>query len=165
MLPGPTRFLSLAVCFGALSSAALAAGAVAVADEPNGTGWAVEISVRETPSLAKAKALEGCRKRTVESKFDPDLCQIVSEFKNRCAAAYMNPDGSGEGWAVADSIDEARKLAQDNCAGTAGGDAAECKAVYADCDTLGGKHARDKKAKDKSGKAGVDGRPRANTPR
>ena len=100
------RYLAITVCCSALSSPALAAGAVAVADEPDGPGWVVEISVRETDaSAAKAAALKGCRKRTVENKFDPDFCEIVSEFTNRCAAASMNPDGPGEAWAVADTLE------------------------------------------------------------
>ena len=95
-----TRFVIFAVCGWAVSSSALAAGAVAVAEEPDGPGWAIDVRVRETPSVAKAKALKGCRERTIESKFDPDLCRIVSEFTKRCAAASINPDGPGEGWAV-----------------------------------------------------------------
>jgi hypothetical protein len=152
------RYLAITVCCSALSSPALAAGAVAVADEPDGPGWVVEISVRETDaSAAKATALKGCRKRTVENKFDPDFCEIVSEFTNRCAAASMNPDGPGEAWAVADTLEEARKLALNKCAALAGGAKSKCSAAFSECDT----DSQRGKTVDKSGK----GRPRANTPR
>jgi hypothetical protein len=159
LLPDLTRFLSFAVCCCALSSSGLAAGAVAVADEPDGPGWSVGYSVRETPSVAKAQALEACRNRTIESKFDPDLCKIVSEFENRCTAASINPEGPGEGWSVADSRDAARKEAQEKCVASAGGDETKCNTSYVDCDFVG-----DKEGKDKGGKR-PGGRPRANTPR
>jgi hypothetical protein len=110
--------------------------------------------------VAKAKALEGCRKSTIEYKFDPDLCRIVSEFTNRCAAASINPDGPGEGWALADDSEEARKLAQSKCEASAGENAAKCKSQFVECDT----HA-DKGGKDQKGKGGPSSRPRANTPR
>jgi hypothetical protein len=155
LLADSTRLLAFAVCCCALSSSGLAAGAVAVAAEPDGPGWSVDIRVRETPSVAKSKALKGCRERTIESKFDPDLCKIVSEFTNRCAAASLNPDGPGEGWALADSIEEARKLALGKCAAGAGGDKTKCSTVLVECDTQTGK----------SSKGGKGGRPRANTPR
>jgi hypothetical protein len=157
LLPDLTRFLSFAVCCCALSSSGLAAGAVAVAEEPDGPGWSIDVRVREAPSVVKAKALQGCRERTIENKFDPDQCRIVSEFTNRCAAASINPDGPGEGWAVADGDEEARELAQSKCESSAGENAAKCVSQFVECDTQ----------TDRSGKINKsgNGRPRANTPR
>ena len=113
--------------------------------------------------MAKAKALEGCRKRTIEYKFDPDLCRIVSEFTNRCAAASINPDGPGEGWALADGSEGARKLAQSKCEASAGENQAKCKSQFVECDTQTDKSG--KGGKDQKGKGGPSSRPRANTPR
>lgn len=126
----------LAAACSTLSSFARAHGAIAVADDPKGSGWAIEIRINH-PSAEDARsfALKRCRERAVDSKLDPDLCKVVSEFRNRCGAGYMKPRGTGEGWAVEDTIEEARMNARESCwKATHDGNKADCAELYAGCD-------------------------------
>jgi hypothetical protein len=77
-----------------------------------------------TMESAKAEALVGCKTKTPASSASKALCKVVATFKNQCAAeAYDPKDGTpGFGWAIANTSQEAKRIALANCRDTAGPD-------------------------------------------
>jgi hypothetical protein len=71
---------------------------------------------------AKSQAVAGCK--TVGSATSKALCRVLATFKNQCAAEAFDPkDGTpGFGWAVAETLEEAKRQALANCRDTAGPD-------------------------------------------
>ena len=71
---------------------------------------------------AKSRAVAGCK--TVGSETSKALCRVLATFRNRCAAEAFDPkDGTpGFGWAIAETLDEAKRQALANCRDTAGAD-------------------------------------------
>ncbi|MGE0024449.1 MAG: DUF4189 domain-containing protein [Hyphomicrobium sp.] len=126
--------LAILIVISAHAPQACADGAVAVGDDPNSFAWGIEVEHSVAPDVARTNALAGCRRRLEGVKVDPDLCAIVSEFRNQCVAAYMTSSGAGEGWALADTVEEARTEALAACRENAGENRTGCKESLALCD-------------------------------
>jgi hypothetical protein len=77
-----------------------------------------------TQDSAKSEALLGCKTKTPASPASKALCKVMATFRNRCAAEAFDPqDGTpGFGWAVADTLADAKRQAMANCRDTAGAD-------------------------------------------
>jgi len=73
---------------------------------------------------AKSEAVLGCRTKTPASSASKKLCRVFATFRNQCAAEAFDPqDGTpGFGWAIADTLQEAKQQALANCRDTAGPD-------------------------------------------
>jgi Domain of unknown function (DUF4189) len=88
-----------------------------------------------TSGEAQAKALERCRETKSEER--RKLCKIVNIFHDQCIAVAMDPaDGTpGVGWAIADDLLGAERIALEKCEATAGpGRRAACKVHSSGCD-------------------------------
>ena len=74
----------------------------------------------DTMDKAKSEAIAACK--NVGSDISKALCKVVATFRNQCAAIAEDPkDGTpGFGWAVADTLQEARGQALENCRDSAG---------------------------------------------
>jgi len=109
----------------ALPGIAHAEGAIAVGLPQDvakeGVSSFIYVNAR-TMADAKSEALDGCRTKTPASKPSKALCKVVATFRNQCAAeAYDPQDGTpGFGWAIADTLQEAKRDALANCRDTAG---------------------------------------------
>ena len=71
---------------------------------------------------ARREALVGCKTKTPASQAPKALCKVAATFRNQCAAEAFDPeDGTpGFGWAIADTLAEAKRDALANCRDTAG---------------------------------------------
>jgi hypothetical protein len=111
----------------ALPGIARAEGAIAIGQPQDIAADGVSSFIyadASTTESAKAEALDGCRTKTPASSTSKALCKVVATFRNQCAAeAYDPKDGTpGFGWAVADTSQEAKRLAMAKCRETAGPD-------------------------------------------
>lgn len=108
-------------------SAARAEGAVAVGLPQDvakqGVSSFIYVNAR-TMADAKSEAVVGCKTKTPASASSKALCRVVATFRNQCAAEAFDPqDGTpGFGWAIADTLQEAKRDALANCRDTAGPD-------------------------------------------
>lgn len=77
-----------------------------------------------TRQEARSEAVLGCKTKTPASDTSKALCRIVATFRNQCAAEAFDPDDGtpGFGWAIADTLQEAKEIALANCRDTAGPD-------------------------------------------
>jgi hypothetical protein len=109
----------------AMPSAAYADAAVAIGlpsdVATHGISMFVYVNASSTQE-AKSRAVAGCK--TVGSDTSKALCRVLATFRDRCAAQAFDPkDGTpGFGWAVAETLAEARRQALANCRDTAGPD-------------------------------------------
>jgi|HubBroStandDraft_6_1064221.scaffolds.fasta_scaffold971470_1 hypothetical protein len=109
----------------ALPSAAHAAGAVAIGLPPDVATQGISMFIyvnAPTSGEAKSRAIAGCK--TVGSDTSKALCRVLATFANQCAAEAFDPkDGTpGFGWAIANTVAEAKRQAVGNCRDTAGPD-------------------------------------------
>lgn len=115
---------ALTLCL-AVSDRCPAAGAVAVGEpaDISKDGVAIFTYVRAgTSSIAKEKALAGCKALPNASSTSKALCKIVATFEDQCVAQALDPqDGTpGFGWAMARNSKQAKEQALSNCRDTAG---------------------------------------------
>ena len=86
-------------------------------------GVAIFTYVRgENSSIAKEKALAGCKALPNASSTSKALCKIVATFEDQCVAEALDPqDGTpGFGWAMARNSKQAKEQALSNRRDTAG---------------------------------------------
>jgi hypothetical protein len=111
--------------FSAHAGSCMAVGALAagIPDDIVNHGLSLFVYVN-APTIGEAeiKAIMGCQ--TVGSPTSKSLCKVVATFTNQCAAEALDPkDGTpGYGWAIANTSDDARRLAMAKCRATAGAD-------------------------------------------
>jgi hypothetical protein len=109
----------------AMPSAAYADAAVAIGlpSDVATQGISMFVYVNASSSQeAKSRAVAGCK--TVGSDASKALCRVLATFRDRCAAQAFDPkDGTpGFGWAIAATLEEAKRQALANCRDTAGPD-------------------------------------------
>jgi hypothetical protein len=116
--------VALALCL-AVNDRCMAAGAVALGEpaDISKDGVAIFTYVRAAnSSIAKEKALAGCKALPNSSNTSKALCKIVATFEDQCVAQALDPqDGTpGFGWAMARNSKQAKEQALSNCRDTAG---------------------------------------------
>lgn len=146
-VPAPLRLPSLIVASllaltglgAALPDQVRAEGAVAAgipADVArDGATMAIQVNAKSAEE-ARRLAVENCRKSKASPK-GVQLCKVVAEFKNKCAALSLDPkDGTpGAGWAVGATRVAAEKTAMERCRATAGPTRRQfCKITGSNCD-------------------------------
>jgi hypothetical protein len=115
---------ALALVAAATERPCSAAGATAIAlpSDISKQGVSIYTHVNSaTPSEAKTKALDGCRKQA-DSDALRALCKVVATFSNQCVAQAFDPQAGtpGFGWALAGDSVSAKNQALANCRDTAG---------------------------------------------
>jgi Domain of unknown function (DUF4189) len=115
---------ALTLCL-AVNDRSMAAGAVAVGEpsDISKDGVAIFTYVRaDNSSIAKEKALAGCKALPNASSTSKALCKVVATFEDQCVAQALDPeDGTpGFGWAMARNSKQAKEQALSNCRDTAG---------------------------------------------
>jgi hypothetical protein len=124
----------------AFGSTAYAAGAVAIAEPADVAedGYAAGIAYRhKTQSDAEERAMRECQSVEDAPPSTRKLCRIVRTFEDQCAAIALDPKAGtpGAGWAVADSLADARTEATRRCEATAGAKRqGECRVTAEGCD-------------------------------
>ena len=122
------------------SSAAGAAGAIAVGVAPGGAqhGFSYGLnSDKPDETVAARDALNGCKTSKESNDKARTLCKTIGAFTNQCAVVAMDPkDGTpGVGWAIAADAASAKKQALAGCEATAGpGRAGFCEVSATRCD-------------------------------
>jgi hypothetical protein len=116
--------VALTLCL-TVNDRCMAAGAVALGEpaDISKDGFAIFTYVRaDTSSIAKEKALAGCKALPNASSTSKALCKIVATFEDQCVAQALDPeDGTpGFGWAMARNSKQAKEQALSNCRDTAG---------------------------------------------
>jgi hypothetical protein len=103
-------------------SGCMAAGAIALGlpSSVAKQGVSMGFSTKRPIDEAKTVALTECRNSG--SSISKSLCKIVGTFNNQCVALAIDPkpDTPGFGWAIADSLQDAKDQALANCRDTAG---------------------------------------------
>jgi len=128
----------VALC--ALQSPLHAAGAVAIAEPADiaADGYAAGISYGiKSPAEADERAVRECLAVEDAPVTTRKLCKVVRSFENQCGAVALDPKAGtpGAGWAVADSLTEARRDALQRCEQTAGSERqGECRVTAEGCD-------------------------------
>ncbi len=128
----------LAVC--AFVSPANSAGAVAIAEPADvaADGYAAGIAYRhKTSTEAEDRAMRECESVEDAPPATRRLCKIVRTFDNMCAAVALDPQAGtpGAGWAVGDTLADARREALRHCEATAGAARqGECRVTAEGCD-------------------------------
>lgn len=123
-----------------LTSSVLAAGAVAIAEPADvaADGYAAGIAYRHnTQTDAENRAIRECESVEDAPVATRKLCKIVRAFENQCAAVALDPAAGtpGAGWAVADTLADARSEAVKRCEATAGAARqGECRVTAEGCD-------------------------------
>lgn len=123
-----------------LQSPVRAAGAVAIAEPADvaADGYAAGISYGiKSPSDADERAVRECLAVEDAPPATRKLCKVVRSFENQCGAVALDPKAGtpGAGWAVADSLADARQEALRRCEDTAGKDRqGECRVTAEGCD-------------------------------
>lgn len=119
------------------SAAAEGALALGITGDIAKDGYSIGINVNsKTAQDARDSALNWCK--THGAKQTEDKCQIVTTFRNQCAAEAQDPKPGtpGAGWALAPDKDTAEKMAMTTCLATAGKTRLDqCKVVSSICDT------------------------------
>jgi hypothetical protein len=119
---------------GAAADGALAIG---ITGDIAKDGYSIGINVNSKNAQdARDSALNWCK--THGAKQTEDKCQIVTTFRNQCAAEAQDPKPGtpGAGWALAPDKDTAEKMAMTTCLATAGKTRLDaCKVVSSICDT------------------------------
>jgi hypothetical protein len=135
-----TPLLVAALVLSISSGAANAAGAIAVAQPADvaADGYAVGVGFNhKTNTEAEDRALRECQAVEEAPPATRKLCKVVRTFLNQCAAAAIDPQNGtpGAGWAVADTLEIARRDALQRCEDTAGRDRkGECRVTLDACD-------------------------------
>jgi hypothetical protein len=123
-------------------SQSLAGGALAVALPPDVAkgGFSYGYSNNnDDAGTADAKALNACR-TTKDAAKDAKLralCMVIIDYANTCIAVTMDPAAGtpGVGWAIANDLLTAERIALKKCEATAGpGRAAACVVDHSGCD-------------------------------
>lgn len=116
------------------------AGAVAIAEPADVTadGYAAGISYRhKTQAEAEDRAMRECQSVEEAPPSTRKLCKIVRSFEDQCTAVALDPQAGtpGAGWAVADTLANARGEALRRCEATAGAARqGECRVTAEGCD-------------------------------
>ena len=123
-----------------LTSPTFAAGAVAIAEPADvaADGYAAGIAYRhKTQTEAEERAIRECISVEDAPAATRKLCRIVRTFENQCAAVALDPQAGtpGAGWAVGDTLADARSEAVKRCEATAGSARqGECRVTAEGCD-------------------------------
>ncbi|HEY1542144.1 MAG TPA: DUF4189 domain-containing protein [Xanthobacteraceae bacterium] len=130
----PARTLRWSVAGFCLLAGALVAPSIAQADGAIAVGLPQDVAKQGVSSFiyvnaknmtdARRESVDGCKTKTPASAASKALCKVVATFKNQCAAEAFDPqDGTpGFGWAIAETLQEAKEMALSNCRDTAGPD-------------------------------------------
>jgi hypothetical protein len=118
----------------------LAAGALAVGSTGDvardGLAYAI-IGNRASEDEARTKVLDDCRNAQVHAPRANARCEIIASFHDKCAAVALDPKNGtpGAGWAVANTLPDAKAQAIVACKATAGRDRRGfCKIDAHSCD-------------------------------
>jgi hypothetical protein len=119
---------------------AFAEGAVAIADPGDVAkdGYSSGISYNfQTSEAAEERALRECRSSPDAPPKTRELCKLVRNFRNQCAAVALDPEAGtpGAGWAIGETLVLARRDALRVCEDTAGRDRqGKCVVTAEGCD-------------------------------
>lgn len=131
---------TVVLCAFTLSSPAGAFGAIAVAEPADVArdGYSSGISYGfKAEKEAEDRALRECQESQEAPSSTRRLCKLIRTFNNQCVAVALDPKAGtpGAGWAIADTLANARKDAIQNCEQTAGRDRqGECRVTAEGCD-------------------------------
>jgi hypothetical protein len=119
-------------------AAAEGAMAVGITGDVAKDGYSIGMSVDyATEEEARKGAMDWCRNHGGSPQTEAK-CEVIIVFQRKCAAEAQDPDPGtpGAGWAVADDLETAKKVALTNCRASAGKKRMDfCKVVGTTCDT------------------------------